>query len=596
MKEFEASTGGRNVYVEDIQNLQDLALAFSSIFDGCDNFAISGCSVTDSAISAGYVYINGKIRKFAGASNITAWPQYIYELNTVETVAYNNGTTQKGRTIYGSSISSSSTNASDSVTGLAPQYITVKSTGAKTIKEALFGRYAALISPTEGSQIIDGDVSFLKNVTLNGLLSAAGGVSFVNGTSAGKIYYDGTSLVAQSKVASGDIYKITILQNGFSFSVNSNAIVTINGTSMSVNGLISSTTSKSGSIQTTTNYVHNYSDASDNGTVYINMLGYNGGSTYYRNTVIGNGKGSALISVKGSDATVTMNGQLIVNGNSAYAIIVNGGKSIQFKDSAGNSIGYMGYDLSGDDKSFRLVDNTSDINITGLTSVNIGPAIKEGGVLLSNKYVLKTDYDTKISTLALSSSVYSKTDSDTTFGKLNGGLKQFVVGSNTAAVLRTDIGAASIDDITTLFPTKKNLLSDMVSTEDEKKTLCSNIGAVYNAEYQKKLYDSGWKNATGIGINSSEDWVKVRQYGNIVQIIGHIHPVKQNYNPVLFTLPNGIDPAANYTLVCHHSDNVAFDRMGNWHAYILNNECKGYGYTDAGEGVGINISCTYIVG
>lgn len=595
MKEFEASTGGRNVYVEDVQNLQDLALAFSSIFDGCDNFVISGCDITDSAISAGYVYINGKIRKFAGASNISKWPQYIYELNAVEMVAYNNGTTQKGRTVYGTSISSSSSIASDSVTGLAPQYITVASTGAKTIKEAFFGKYATLINPSEGSQQIDGDITFLKSVTASGLINAKNGISIDGGTSSGKAYYDGVNLVIQSKSASGDIYKFTITPTGFSFGVNSNTFVTVNGTSMSVSGSISSSSLKSGSFQLSTNNIYNYSEASDNGVLNINMLGYNGGNTFYRNTVIGNGRGSAIISVKGSDSTVIMNGQLILNGNSAYAVIINGGKSIQFKDSAGNSIGYMGYDLSGNDKSFRLVDNTSDINITGLTSVNIGPAIKEDGILLSNKYVLKTDYDTKIASLALSSSVYSKSDADTTFGKLNGGLKQFVVGANTAATLRADIGAASIEELTTTFPTKKNLLSDMVSTEDDKKTLCSNIGATYNADYQKKLYDSGEITITSApAMTSSEDWITFRQYGKVVYITGRIHVIAQGFNPTLFTLPNGIDAPTKRVMVCCQPDVVTTKKIGNWSAYIINSQCKGFGTTEDGTNIGVDISCTYI--
>ena len=43
MKEFTSQTGGRYTYIDDIMNLQNLALAFTSIFDECDNFIISGC-------------------------------------------------------------------------------------------------------------------------------------------------------------------------------------------------------------------------------------------------------------------------------------------------------------------------------------------------------------------------------------------------------------------------------------------------------------------------------------------------------------------------------------------------------------------------
>lgn len=44
MKEFTSQTGGRYTYIDDIMNLQNLALAFTSIFDECDNFIIKRMS------------------------------------------------------------------------------------------------------------------------------------------------------------------------------------------------------------------------------------------------------------------------------------------------------------------------------------------------------------------------------------------------------------------------------------------------------------------------------------------------------------------------------------------------------------------------
>lgn len=46
MKEFSAQTGGRYTYADDLENLQELALAFAELFDDCDNFIVSGCEVT----------------------------------------------------------------------------------------------------------------------------------------------------------------------------------------------------------------------------------------------------------------------------------------------------------------------------------------------------------------------------------------------------------------------------------------------------------------------------------------------------------------------------------------------------------------------
>ena len=72
MIEFNAQEGGRYTYVDDIVNLQDLALSYSALFSECDNFVVSGCEVSGTSISAGYVYINGKLRYFSGATGITS--------------------------------------------------------------------------------------------------------------------------------------------------------------------------------------------------------------------------------------------------------------------------------------------------------------------------------------------------------------------------------------------------------------------------------------------------------------------------------------------------------------------------------------------
>ena len=58
MKELFALTGGRYTYADDFVNLQDLALSITSIFDDCVNFIISGCEVSGTTVSEGYVYIN----------------------------------------------------------------------------------------------------------------------------------------------------------------------------------------------------------------------------------------------------------------------------------------------------------------------------------------------------------------------------------------------------------------------------------------------------------------------------------------------------------------------------------------------------------
>ena len=76
-------------------------------FDDCDNFSISGCVVASGAVSAGYIFLNGKLRYFPGAIGITSWPQYIYELNSTESVPYESGDSKVGRNTYGCAIAKS---------------------------------------------------------------------------------------------------------------------------------------------------------------------------------------------------------------------------------------------------------------------------------------------------------------------------------------------------------------------------------------------------------------------------------------------------------------------------------------------------------
>lgn len=98
MREYVAKTGGRYTYIEDFIGLQELSLSLASIFDGCKNFIISGCKTTGNNnnmdISAGYVYINGKIRHFEGATVDLSNPYYIVESERTESVSYAQNATQ----------------------------------------------------------------------------------------------------------------------------------------------------------------------------------------------------------------------------------------------------------------------------------------------------------------------------------------------------------------------------------------------------------------------------------------------------------------------------------------------------------------------
>lgn len=93
MIEFISYPGGRTAFNEDFDNLRDLALSFSHFFDDCGiNFVISGCEVWSSGknngINSGYVWLDGKVRKFDGANNIASTVYIIANDSNGQTINY----------------------------------------------------------------------------------------------------------------------------------------------------------------------------------------------------------------------------------------------------------------------------------------------------------------------------------------------------------------------------------------------------------------------------------------------------------------------------------------------------------------------------
>lgn len=174
MKEYKAQTGGRYTYADDLLNLQNLALAFGSIFGDCLNFIISGCEVSGNNISEGFVYINGKVRKFEGHTGNSTWPKYIYENNSNENIGYANNQTKVGRTNYGCACGPTVPSGNDPVTGAARQSIQIASTGAALRKKnEFFGKNCLLLDPG-AAQTVANAVTFSGNVAIGGTLNVTG--------------------------------------------------------------------------------------------------------------------------------------------------------------------------------------------------------------------------------------------------------------------------------------------------------------------------------------------------------------------------------------------------------------------------------------
>lgn len=64
MKEFVTKRGGRYLFNDDFDNLQDTISAIASFFSGLgQDFVISGCELDGNYLNGGYVFLDGKIRK-----------------------------------------------------------------------------------------------------------------------------------------------------------------------------------------------------------------------------------------------------------------------------------------------------------------------------------------------------------------------------------------------------------------------------------------------------------------------------------------------------------------------------------------------------
>ena len=125
MEEYKYKTGGRRLYNEDIERLQDLALSCTEFFARAGiNFVINGCGVsveengTQSTwtIGAGYVFLNGKVR-VVNAITITGpsiqTPYIVEDDYDGPNIKYADGTTGTAYNVYGTAIELGSSDTDD---------------------------------------------------------------------------------------------------------------------------------------------------------------------------------------------------------------------------------------------------------------------------------------------------------------------------------------------------------------------------------------------------------------------------------------------------------------------------------------------------
>lgn len=583
MKEFTSQTGGRYTYIDDIINLQELSLAFTSIFDGCENFIISGCRVSGNTISAGYVYINSKIRYCAGTSNASKWPMYIYESNYSEKVPYADSSDKMGRNIYGCAVASTVPTTNDALTGALPQSLSIAADGsAIRLQDAFLGKYGLLLTPSKTSQTIN------KNVIFNGLVTAINGlvvkdsINLIKGSAQTTISYDTSgALTIQSVINGNKTHKMVITEDGeFQFYANNVLLGIINSQGASLKVAIAADMIKGGNLTMTSNHFYNNGYASDEAAVNINMLGYNGGVNYYRNTFIGDGKGHVLVSVSGKDKNIILNGSVRISYAAssltfAHPTLSRTDKSLmnycQWIDKNGDEMAVMGY-ASQNDLDWHIKTKTGNIRLDN--SVYINGSLYVNDINIMSHFVDINSFDTALNKKANTNDVYTKNDADNLFIKCTDSITVFVTqaggGTNGQAAVCRTIGACSTADFADATLKSKGF-QDIVSyglpgtedpsyaskLEERKRALCTSIGAAYAQDVQGAPKDTGWIaiSVKNCGITTK---IYVRQIGNMVSIQGQLHT---HHSGTIFTLPNTVDPP-KYEIGYSHN------RSGNWHCVI----------------------------
>lgn len=501
MREFVAKTGGRYTYIEDFIGLQELSLSLASIFDGCNNFIVSGCKTSGNnnsniTISEGYVYINGKIRHYEGNTVDLTKPYYIVEKERTESVSYAQDVAQQGCVHY--ECYGSYEEPADK------QYIKITSTYIPRLKDEFFGKYAVTLDSSFNQQTISQNIIMNKNLHVDGSISGNGNISIKNAekqselktyTSSNgdaQIVYqkNGTEL---SRLLFGYDGMIKFIASGIEkFTVTPNNVAFDN---VSVNELRTTDLSIKGTD------IDNIYNSSDNGEININKTGYNRNASKARLFNVYNGKRQLLFRVDGLNNSIYSYCTINEESTNEFGLVLRDTlhsyrepdyrKSISWKDKDGVILGSIGF--SDPLKNDLVIKNEhSDISITGRT-VNLLGDIQDNGQSFSSKYTTRTYVDEELNKKvnseagkSLSEKNYTATDKAKldsidlniliTTSELDRTFKEALHASNNLndvhdkAVARNNLGVISKTESDTAYLRKDKKLTDLPTLNDNEKS------------------------------------------------------------------------------------------------------------------------------
>ena len=648
MREFIAKTGGRYTYIEDFIGLQEISLSLTSIFEGCNNFILSGCKTSGTnnsniAISEGYVFIKGKIRHFEGGSIDLTKPYYIVEKERTESVKYAGDATQQGCIIY-------ECFGSD-VEPIDKQFIKITSTYIPRLKDEFFGKYAVTLNSAFNQQTVSQNIAFDKNISVKGNITSVGNITQINS--------DKQAEIKQSILPSGD-GQYSFFKNGTELSKllfgYDGCIKFISG---GIEKLVISPTNtacdligvnelRTSELAIKGNEIDNFSTKGEDGGININRTGYNGTANTPRHFNVYGGKKQLLFRVDGSKNTVISYGAFTEESTNEFGITLrdtahsyrepNYKKSIAWKDNAGVILGSIGY--SDTSKNDLVIKNEQgDVSIVA-RQFNISGTILESGQSLDSTYAKKAYVDDELAKkvnsvagMGLSEQNFTSADKakldSIKQGSIGSGNDGMVNGNDVSQALAGKLDAANnLSDVNDKAEARENLnifsksecesyylrkdkkLSDLPTlTEHEKENIRNAIGA---AKIGDSPADSGvrqivkeemksldekfaLKSTTGIKI-ATQDGLTFVQIGGVVSIGGKIEPAGGAGH--WFNIPNSIGaPATVISGVIFagfgKKEDINYGLTWECQAESRNITCPFHYYPDHQERE-VTFSCTYV--
>lgn len=406
MKHFVAGSGGRYVYSEDFVNLQELALSIKSIFDGCDNFVISGCTVSGSNISAGYVWLNGQIRHFSGASGFQ-YPYYIYESNSYTSTEYKDEPNKTGCVNYLCAGGTSVPTENDAVTNLPPASITITSAYTPRIQDKFFGKYSLILNTPSAKQTVGKEVEFSSMVTANQGVTANQPVSVVSKATgyAIKSMFKANGQASVGLWLNNALVTDIVMTSDGAVKVfkGSTEIASFTDSRMTVNKEFYAPKVRTSALAFSANEIFNETDTSDTGAVLVNFVGLNGGVTKFRDFSVYDGQKTRVLHVDGKNKALHIDAAIKASHTGDGLVLTNksknksdaGLKNAIYLNALDGAIGSIGY-ADGLTNTFSITSVLGDILITPKAAVNISGILQVNGKNIADIYVNKTTYDTAI--------------------------------------------------------------------------------------------------------------------------------------------------------------------------------------------------------